>query len=318
MTRLQVIVLCLILTIAPCTALAQSFTIMSYNVENLFDTINDPITADDDFTPQGNRHWNSYRYWHKLQHIAEVIVNTGGWQQPALVGLIEIESDTCLRDLCYRSNLRQLHYQYVHHESPDVRGIDVALLYDPKQFTLISECAIPIDFGYLTRPTRDLLYAVGTLADTDTFHIIVCHTPSQLGGEEGMDKRNYVLNKINSIADSIIQKSPSAHIVLMGDFNTSPENVSAQIPLLHNLMLDAKLESQGTYVYQQLWSTLDQFMVSPNILSCTQAHIFAAPWLLSDNQPHRTYNYTRYDTDGYSDHLPIFLNLQLPCSHSGQ
>ncbi len=284
---------------------AQTFRIVSYNTENLFDTINDPITNDDDFTPQGSKLWTSFRYWHKLQHISQIIVNTGEWQQPALVGLIEIENDTCLRDLCQRSTLRKFKYKYLHHDSPDPRGIDVALLYDPEQFQLLDKQFIPID----TLRTREILYAKGLIFKIDTLHTIVCHAPSQLGGQDAKERRKIVFQKINQLTDSILQKDSTAQIVLMGDFNDSPRHISPHITSLTNLMLQFN-DTQGTYCYQEKWTCLDQFLVSQQLTNRTQAKIFKADWLIKNDKPRRTYQHIFYDHDGYSDHLPIVLDIK--------
>ena len=284
---------------------AQTFRIVSYNTENLFDTVNDPLTNDDDFTPHGSKQWTSFRYWHKLQHISQIIVNTGEWQQPALVALIEIENDTCLRDLCQRSTLRKFKYKYLQHDSPDPRGIDVALLYDPEQFQLLDKQFIPID----TLRTREILYAKGLIFKIDTLHTIVCHAPSQLGGQDAKERRKIVFQKINQLTDSILQKDSTAQIVLMGDFNDSPRHISPHITSLTNLMLQFN-DTQGTYCYQEKWTCLDQFLVSPQLTNRTQARIFKADWLIKNDKPRMTYQHIFYDHDGYSDHLPIVLDIK--------
>ena len=284
---------------------AQTFRIVSYNTENLFDTVNDPLTNDDDFTPQGSKQWTSFRYWHKLQHISQIIVNTGEWQQPALVALIEIENDTCLRDLCQRSTLRKFKYKYLQHDSPDPRGIDVALIYDPEQFQLLDKQFIPID----TLRTREILYTKGLIFKIDTLHIIVCHAPSQLGGQDAKERRKIVFQRINQLTDSILQKDSTAQIVLMGDFNDSPRHISPHITSLTNLMLQFN-DTQGTYCYQEKWTCLDQFLVSQQLTNRTQAKIFKADWLIKNDKPRRTYQHIFYDHDGYSDHLPIVLDIK--------
>ena len=309
----------ILLTVAFCFCQAQPFRIMSYNVENLFDTVNNPLTSDDSFTPEGEKQWTSYRYWNKLQQISKVIANVGEWQHAAVVGLVEVESDTCLRDLCQRSSLRKYRYKYIHHDSPDVRGIDVALLYDPKQFHLLEEHPIRCDFDFETRPTRDILYAKGVLPDNDTLHIMICHTPSQLGGNEAKRKRQFVINLINSVCDSILQNTPSAQIILMGDFNDNPQHISPHITTLTNLMNqpadsllylpDMSVEVSGTYVFQELWSTLDQIFVSQVLVNKSKAYIYNPEWLLDNGKPHRSYQYIKYDKNGYSDHLPVFIDI---------
>jgi len=304
--------------VAFCYCKAQPFRIMSYNVENLFDTIDNPLTADNEFTPDSDRHWDTYRYWRKINQISRVIADVGEWQHAAIIGLIEIEADTCLRDLCQRGSLRKFGYQYIHYESEDVRGIDVALLYDPKQFKVIEQYPIRIDFGYKTRPTRDILYVKGLMPNNDTLHVMVCHAPSQLGGQEAQRKREFVLTQINSTADSILTNNPSAQIVLMGDFNDKPQHISPHIPALQNLMDTApktltcfQNSALGTYVYQEQWSLLDQFFVSQELQNKCKARIYNPDWLMKDGNPHRNYTYIRYDRTGFSDHLPIYLDIIL-------
>ena len=301
-----------------CVCMAQPFRIMSYNVENLFDTIDNPLTADDEFVPQSDRHWDTYRYWHKMQKLSEVIVNVGEWYHAAIVGLIEVEDSTCLRDLCRRSALRTLGYRYIHYESQDVRGIDVAMLYDPNQFRPLVHYPLVIDFGYETRPTRDLLYVKGLMPNNDTLHLMVCHAPSQLGGTDAKQKRRFVLNRINQFADSLLTIDPMARIVLMGDFNDNPKRVSPYIPTLQNMMelpIDSLIAfpnmAKGTYVYQELWSLLDQFFVSQSLSDVVKAQIYNPDWLIKNGKPHRTYTFIRYDRTGFSDHLPIYLDIPL-------
>ena len=157
-----------------------SFRIVSYNVENLFDCRHDTLKNDYEFLPDGIRHWNYSKYKKKLDAIARVITAVGGWTPPALVALCEVENDSVLRDLTQRSALREAGYRYVMTNSPDQRGIDVALLYQRDMFKLLACQSIPIPNASgkkKFRPTRDILHVSGLLLNKDTLDIFVTHLP---------------------------------------------------------------------------------------------------------------------------------------------
>lgn len=212
--------------------------IVSYNVENLFDHRHDTLKQDLEFTPEGDRHWTYRRYQAKVERIAQVLVSVGGWQEslmpgadpsavPALVGLCEVENDRCLRSLCWQ--LRRYHYRYVHYESPDARGIDVALLYDSTRVRILRSEPLHIDL--LSDATRDILYAESVVlsADTshpaDTLHLFVCHLPSQFGGAAATAwKRQAAKQVLQSHIDSLLTARPQTRIVVMGDMNAEPLN----------------------------------------------------------------------------------------------
>jgi len=287
----------------------DSIKIISYNVENLFDNQHDSLKNDSAFLPNGLYHWTYRRYQEKLDRIAQVIVNIAGWEAPAMVGLCEVENARCLRDLCYR--LRRFHYRYVHYESADERGIDVALLYDSTQVKVMNSKAIPVLFN--GDATRDVLYVCGVVNRCDTIHTFVCHLPSQRGGSTASEwKRNEVKSLIQNHIDSINLLSPNAKIVVMGDMNTQPKN---DLKGMKNLMVEQAQTNKGTNKYQGIWSFLDQFYVSYAIKNNATATIFSPQWLLEedskylDYQPKRTYVGYRYH-NGYSDHLPIVLTIQ--------
>ncbi len=206
----------------------QHFKIMCYNVENFFDCVPDSLSNDKEFLPTGIRAWNTSKYQKKQANIAKVITAIGGWDAPALVGLCEVESDKCLFDLTHYSGLKSLKYNYLHHDSPDPRGIDVALLYQPDQFKLIHNEAIRILYpkapGY---KTRDILFVSGLLPTGDTLHVFICHFPSRLEGEtESEDKRMFVASVVRTKVDSVFAANHYPKIVIMGDFNDSPVNSS--------------------------------------------------------------------------------------------
>jgi len=315
----------------------QNFKIMCYNVENFFDCVDDSLTNDSEYLQGGMRGWNYTKYKKKQANIARVITAIGGWDAPALVGLCEIESDKCLIDLTHYSGLKNLRYKFLHHESPDPRGIDVALLYQPRQFKLIHNQAIRIDYPNASNSkTRDILFVSGIIPNGDTLHVFVCHFPSRLGGElESDDKRLFVASVVRAKVDSIFAANGHPNIVVMGDFNDYPTNASLLDVLkakplndsisthgLYNLMYKLHTEGKGTNKHNGDWGALDQIIVSGNLflqnmrLNTTQndAHIFDADFLLEDDktflgkQPFRTYVGIKYQ-EGYSDHLPVYVDF---------
>ena len=288
----------------------SSLRIVSYNVENLFDTKHDTLKNDSSFLPEGMHHWTYRRYQTKIDRIAQVLVNIGGWESVPLVGLCEVENARCLRNLCYK--LRRFHYKYVHYDSPDERGVDVALLYDSTRLSILNRRALSLSLD--GDATRDILYVSALYEQRDTVHVMMCHLPSQLGGASNTDwKRQRAKSLIQSQIDSILLLQPSANIVVMGDMNTPAQD---DLTGMTNLMLPIQKAGQGTHKYQGIWTCLDQFYVSQSIALKATATIFSPRWLLEedtkylDYKPHRTYIGYRYN-DGYSDHLPIVLTMDL-------
>lgn len=294
----------------PILAEKSSLRIVSYNVENLFDTKHDTLKNDSSFLPEGMHHWTYRRYQTKIDRIAQVLVNIGGWESVPLVGLCEVENAQCLRNLCYK--LRRFHYKYVHYDSPDERGVDVALLYDSTRVSILNSRALSLSLD--GDATRDILYVSALYEQRDTVHVMMCHLPSQLGGASNTDwKRQRAKSLIQSQIDSILLLQPSANIVVMGDMNTSAQD---DLTGMVNLMIPIQKMGQGTHKYQGIWTCLDQFYVSQSIATKATTTIFSPWWLLEedtkylDYKPHRTYIGFRYN-DGYSDHLPIVLHLRL-------
>ena len=287
----------------------ESFTVISYNVENLFDSTHDTLKNDSSFLPEGDRHWTYYRYQTKLDRIAKVIVNISGWESAALVGLCEVENAHCLRNLCYR--LKRFNYKFIHYESEDERGVDVALLYDSVKVNILNSKPLKVNLN--EDKTRDLLYACCLINKQDTIHTIVCHLPSKLGGSTATEWKRKVAKKvIQQEIDSILLFQPNANIIVMGDMNAMPED---DLHNLHNMMIDFEQNGLGTHKYQGIWSCLDQFYISQPLKNTAQATIFSPQWLLEedgkylDYQPKRTYIGYQYH-NGYSDHLPIVLKIK--------
>ena len=300
---------------------AETLRVVSYNVENLFhpkhDTVitnegvneltNERIIEKDDYewTPEGERRWSYTRYYRKVENIARVLTNIGEWDGVDIVGLQEVENALCVKRLCY--TLRPGEYDFVHYESPDPRGIDVALIYKKARVDTLRTRAIPIP--QLT--TRDILY-VETLVDKkDTLHFFVCHLPSQRGGAaESEWKRKIAKEVLQSAIDSVYEAFRDPKIIVMGDFNSEPKE---DLRGVKNRMK----ELTGTHKYQGRWTCLDQFYTSPSLDSLSRAEIYNAAWIQEpdekhlDLKPKRTYNGFRYQKDGFSDHLPIVLTVSL-------
>ncbi len=316
----------------------RQLRIMFYNVENYFDTFNDSIKNDDEFLPSQGKFWTKSRYYAKQERISQVIVGVGGWEPPEIIGLCEIENQRVLIGLVKYAPLKKLDYKIIHKESPDRRGIDVALLYQKNRFTPISYKPIEIRFPFAPdSKTRDILYVKGHTKQNDTIHIFVNHWPSRWGGQlETENKRMFVASVLKNEVDSVFKTNKQANIIIMGDFNDYPENKSLSITLdakkefyntqagkLYNLSAYLQnVKGIGTHKYQGKWATLDQFIVSGSLLSgknkiyttVNDVHAYRAGFLLEpDNNysgltTNRTYIGFKYH-GGYSDHLPTFLDL---------
>jgi endonuclease/exonuclease/phosphatase family metal-dependent hydrolase len=288
----------------------DSLIVVSYNVENLFDYEHDTLKNDSSFLPEGNHHWTYHRYQTKLDRIAQVIVNIGGWESAMLVGLCEVENERCLRDLCYR--LKRFHYKYVHYESGDERGVDVALLYDSTKVKVLD--SKPLFVSLNGDMTRDILFVEALVGGKDTLYTMVCHLPSKLGGSAATEwKRKAAKQVILQQVDSILKVDSNASIVVLGDMNADPKD---DLQGMNNLMIGWERVGKGTHKHQGMWSCLDQIYVSDALKGSATATVFSPNWLLDedtkylDYQPKRTYVGYRYK-GGYSDHLPIVLKIRI-------
>ena len=296
-------------------SMSQRFRVLEYNCENLFDTIDNVLKNDNDFLPEGKMRWNSWRYWSKLGRIARVMAAVSGESPCALMGLCEVESDTVLRDLTKRTSLHHLGYEFIKTDSPDRRGINVALLYQPFVFQPVTVDTIRISGLF----TRDVLHVGGRVMTGDTLDVFVCHLPSRRGGaKKTAENRLRVSKIIGEFADSLQRCRSSPKIIIMGDFNDEPRDKSVRylarsFPLLTENMRARDGEIRGTYRFQQQWNQLDQVFVNKDLLPyVTSCRLYAADFLLEDSQghahPYRTYRGPFYH-GGFSDHLPIILDL---------
>ena len=203
------------------------FRVVFWNTENFFDTRHDSLKNDMEFLPHSMRHWNHRRYKKKLDNIARTLTAIGEWNFPALIGLCEVENDTVMRDLTLYSPLKEAGYRYVMTHCSDLRGIDVALLYQRDRFKLLSYSALSVGNFKGHRPTRDILHVSGLLLTGDTLDIMVAHLPSRSGGvRQSEPYRLYAAQKLKDAADSLINVRPSAKLIIMGDFNDYPTDKS--------------------------------------------------------------------------------------------
>lgn len=301
---------------------AQSLTFVELNCENLFDYHDDEGKDDAEYLPEATRHWTKKRYWRKLNNIAQELLSTSDEGIPDLIALCEVENDSVLHDLTKRSLLRNAGYEYLMTSSPDLRGIDVALLYSPFSFAPIRSYSISVNPVEDMRPTRDILYACGATITTDTLHVFVVHMPSRYGGERySRPFRKAVADRLCQSLDSIQRLSSDAQILIAGDFNDGPDSPVLQQICQHsirNLTKEAKGQNgvRGTYRYKGEWESIDHILASPNIYNKVEsARIHAPKFLLEDEKlyggfrPRRTYNGMRYQP-GYSDHLPLVVRLK--------
>ena len=305
--------------------------VMFYNVENLFDTFDDPATNDEEFTYQSEKTWSQKRYKEKLNNIAKTIIAIGGWEPPDVVGLCEVENFQVLYDLTNITPLKKFGYQIVHQDSRDLRGIDNALLFLPGKLQKIAQKSINIDADEKNY-TRDILDVSIDFQKKDFIHFFVNHWPSRYGGKAfTMSKRIEAASTLRQIVDSIHLKNRKCKLFIMGDFNDEPSDESIQkilkaspiaSPLkfkeLYNLSFDDYKRGGGTITYKEIdhtWYLFDQIIVSGSVLNGTglvtkgkKYHIFKTDWLLRDGRPYRTYQGPIYK-GGFSDHLPIFIDL---------
>lgn len=334
----RIVVLCLCFSVMLGLMSQNAFRVMFYNVENLFDTNDNPDKEDDDWLPKGNQRWTNYRYWEKLKRISAVIDSVGEGYPPAIVGLCEVENDSVLFDLCNRSLLRKHKYRYVITDSKDDRGINVALLYQRDEFKLLKTQEYePLFLDDSGKNSRNILHATGRVISGDTLDIFVCHFPSRVEGiKRTRPLRMQAAELLRLKVDSVMSVRKKANVVIMGDFNDFPKDISMtegikaqsmdaenQTKQLYNLFLGiAENKELGTYKYRGKWQLMDQLIVSGNLLQKKgairvknqEAKIYKADFLLESDdkhggtKPHRTYVWRKY-LGGVSDHLPIYLDL---------
>lgn len=287
--------------------------IFCWNLENYFDPYDDPATADEAFTPGGEHHWTKRKYEAKRNLIAKTIIASAerfGGRMPAIVGLCEVENAKVLKALVEDSPLAAQRYRSVHRESPDPRGIDVALLYDPARVRLL-------DFEFITIKefaTREILYA--KVALPDTVHIFVNHWPSKYSGAKASEaRRQAVCTALLHKLDSLHRSDSAAAVLLMGDFNATPREPSVMRLTTEGGLKNITPKKGGTIRFKGKWEMIDQMLASPAAAQkIGPAEVFRPAFLLEDDKsfmgekPRRTNVGPRYNA-GASDHLPIIADI---------
>ncbi len=315
----------------------SKFSFAFYNLENLFDTINDPTIDDESFLPDARNPWNSERYLHKLDQMSKVMADIDSTGFPALLGLCEVENKEVLTDLVKHGELRAAAYSIIHQNSPDERGIDVALLYQPGIFSPVSVRYIPVVFPENPdNKTRDILYAKGLVKSKDTLHVFINHWVSRWGGQaETEPSRKFIAGLLKTITDSIMRINPEANIIIAGDLNDNPSDISVSQVLqakqvtsapdgksLYNLSLSAYEQGEGSLYYKS-WDMFDQIIVSSAMLtgvggikvSDHKQTVVKHDYLLfkpknGEPRPNRTASGKNY-FGGFSDHLPVMIELNI-------
>ena len=302
-------------------------TLAFYNCENLFDVYDDKRTNDNDYTSNSMKKWTYQRYENKLRKLSFAISNIGRHEtgkHPALVGLAEIENAKVIKDLISHTNLEAYNYNYIHYNSLDERGIDVALIYDRTIFKVIHSETFSIDLvdedgglGF----TRDILLVSGFL-DGEAVHVIVNHWSSRREGEKETEYRRMTSsNKVSEIIRFLRLEDSDAKIVVMGDFNDEPNsnNIRTLVDTnqLHNPMGTIRSFSRGSTIHNRKWNLFDQIILSINFFKSSEnqfeffkADIFDVDFLKTfrghyKGSPFRTYVGKKY-TGGYSDHFPVY------------
>lgn len=303
----------LLLCLCTTTVAQDKFSIMSYNVENLFDTIHDEGMNDYEFLPQGTHKWTRWKFFRKLQDIGKVIVATDSLKPCEIVGLCEVENDTVLTYLTERTPLRRLGYKYVMTNSADERGIDVALLYSPMRFNLLHHKGLRMP---TTTPTRDVLYVSGTMPGGDTLDIYQVHLPSRLGGDVAARNRKSIIRGILAHADSVSSQRTHSTIIVMGDFNDELHGSNMQLFRQHGFTDLVAQKKPGTYKYRGTWQTIDHILLKTTRNRRTESGITNLPFLLEPDKTHggmkpfRTFLGPIYHR-GISDHLPVWCKWEI-------
>ncbi len=324
----------LALSLTGCTQEVKSGRFIFYNTENFFDTIKDPKTDDAEFTPTGTAHWTAERYQHKLDNISKVLAAMSEGDMPIAIGLSEVENKKVSEDLVGQEALKKYNLGVIEQDSPDPRGIDVALLYNKKLFTVTVTEFLKVKLPGSDVGTRDILYVKGTVKGVE-LHLFVNHWPSRRDGKiSSEDKRCAAAMVLMGKVSQIMSADKNARIIVMGDLNDNPTDSSVTQVLgaieptepyktdkLYDLMSKPFRDGQYTLKYRQENDVFDQMIVSENLIDKTAAThvrgnvggIFKEKWMLYNHPkngeiPNRTYGGPRY-YGGFSDHLPVYIDL---------
>jgi endonuclease/exonuclease/phosphatase family metal-dependent hydrolase len=309
---------------------SKTFLVVNYNVENLFDTIQSS-GLDADFTPQGKKQYDTEKYNNKLLNLSKVIASIDSERLPDIVGLIEVENRTVVEDLAKQELLIKNQYGISHFDSPDPRGIDVAMLYS-NRFKLMEERPLPVYTDTLKRyRTRDILYVKGLVAK-DTLYLFVNHWKSRVGGAEKTERTRIIAAEtLRYYVDSLLARNSKSQLIIMGDFNDTPgdtavyhvlgaKTIDANVELI-NIMYPLYEENKGTYFFRSEFSMLDNIVISKSLVNKKRGlrtdgkgFIFSPEWICYETKkgelaPSRTYSGEKY-YNGYSDHFPIYFYLK--------
>lgn len=311
-----------------------------YNLENFYDTINDPNKNDEEFLPTGDHLYNTAVYTSKVHNLSEVLSQIGTDITPdgfSMLGVAEIENRKVLEDLVNQPELKSRGLKIVHYDSPDERGVDVGFIYNPKYFTVKHSEKLFVklmnDDGSL-HYTRDVLWVSGIYGQTDTVNVFVNHWPSRRGGEEASAPgRAAAARASKHIIDSLMAINPNTKVIVMGDLNDDPISPSVTKVLgavgtksdvkpggLYNPWVDYYKKGIGTLAYQDSWNLFDQIMLSYGWLTEKQkgfffkgAHIFSKQFMVAKTGKYKGYPMRTYDgvvyNGGYSDHFPTYCVL---------
>lgn len=319
---------------------ARVAAVAFYNLENLFDTEDDPNISDEEFTPQGSKRWTDEKYEEKLSNLARVISDMATEitpDGPAVIGVAEIENLKVLQDLVKQPAIAKRNYKIVHYDSKDFRGVDVAFLYQEKYFVPKNSKPVSVDMfddSGKKMFSRDILLISGDF-DGQEMHFMVNHWPSRRGGQKASaPRRNASAAKNRELADSILAVTPKAGIIVMGDFNDDPNNESITKFLgadgnlkkainnksFFNPYYDLFKKGIGSNAYRDSWSLFDQVILSHTLLNQEsegyyyyKSIVFNKPYLVQKTGQYKGYPYRTFDFDnyigGYSDHLPVYIVL---------
>lgn len=306
-----------------------------YNCENFFDTVHNPAKEDEEFTPDGKYHYTQRIYEQKLHNIATVIQSMGGPDGPAIMGMAEVENNTVLNDLIRQPELEKRNYKYEWFDGPDPRGINVALLYNPKYFRVLKAEPLHVDLSGVSGKsvTRDVLHVYGILKG-DTVDVFVNHWPSRRGGEDESGPKRAIAAKVDKDAiDRVMNRNPNAEVIVMGDLNDNPTDNSVANILgakgkpgegsasgLYDPFTDIYATGTGTEEYRHSWNLFDQVIISGSFLRndnhklhYVKAEIYKPDFIIDhykghEGEPHRSFVGPHW-INGYSDHFPVILYL---------
>ncbi len=302
----------------------RAFRFMFYNAENLFDTIDQAGPGDDEFTPSGDRRWNGWKYRQKLHHLFQVIACCGEWEPPELIGLCEVENQEVVEDLFHDTPLMKYPYAIVHMDSPDERGIDLALAYRTDAFRVLGQEAWRVcDPEGNPLATRQMIHVTGQISCGDTLHVILLHWPSRFNPAV---QRWWAASLLHRKLDSLLQEVPGQPVLVAGDFNDNPGDAAPRyllkdLPLVNLAADPGSSAGNGSLKYKGKWYFFDQILVSENLLSGNGTRLVknsfravAAPFMEENDQdylgtrPFRTFAGFRF-LNGYSDHFPVAVDL---------